>query len=326
MEKTGLRLKNKIIIYERIFSIKEGKEIKKIRLYKEGPNAISGIQGFYIQSDDSVWIYKSWEQELILVNSLSEIIDKKKLKDKLPPIDTQQPYTVSPFPLGTLPISKVGDILILQGMNGPGDEAEPATTILYDLSSDKIRMANPYPEIYRKKKEINERWLTFAYMVPSYTLKGENEMIVSFPASNSLRIYNIKDDSYQHFLAAYSQKTNITPTSPGSSLTERNRKYLEQYQYMGIVYDKYHDLYFRLVLLPTFDYDINEPSSQYKELAIIILNSSFKKVGEYKLDKANYMFWNVFTTKEGLFIKVPSDDDDYLKFITLNIQKNENKD
>lgn len=149
-------------------------------------------------------------------------------------------------------------------------------------------------------------------------------MIVSFPASDDISVYNIKDDSYQIFFAGYSSETDITSLSLGSSQTDLHRQYLEQYQYAGILYDKYHDLYYRLVMLPTFDYDLRIPNTQYKELAIIILNSSFKKVGEYKLGKAGYKYRNVFVTKAGLYINVPSDDDDYLKFITLKVRKNEN--
>ena len=263
-----------------IFSINEGKEIEKKRLYKEGPNAVLGIQGFYYQSKDSVWLYRSWEQEFVLVNESGEIIEKKILADKLPPLDKQVPYSVSPLPLGDLPISKNGNMLILQGMNGPGveDGLQPATTILYDLNS----------------------------------------------ASDDISVYNIKDDSYQNFFAGYSSETDITSLSLGSSQTDLHRQYLEQYQYAGILYDKYHDLYYRLVMLPTFDYDLRIPNTQYKELAIIILNSSFKKVGEYKLGKAGYKYRNVFVTKAGLYINVPSDDDDYLKFITFKVRKNEN--
>lgn len=309
-----------------IFSINEGKEIEKKRLYKEGPNAVLGIQGFYYQSKDSVWLYRSWEQEFVLVNESGEIIEKKILADKLPPLDKQVPYSVSPLPLGDLPISKNGNMLILQGMNGPGveDGLQPATTILYDLNSDKVRVANPYPAIYGDMDKINERWGTFSYRVTPYTLNDKNEMIVSFPASDDISVYNIKDDSYQIFFAGYSSETDITSLSLGSSQTDLHRQYLEQYQYAGILYDKYHDLYYRLVMLPTFDYDLRIPNTQYKELAIIILNSSFKKVGEYKLGKAGYKYRNVFVTKAGLDINVPSDDDDYLKFITLKVRKNEN--
>lgn len=308
-----------------IFSIDEGKEIGKKRLYKEGPNAVLGIQGFYYQSKDSVWLYKSWEQELVLVNDSCEIIKKKKLADKLPPLDKLVPYTVSPYPFGDLPISKCGNMLILQGMNGPGveDGLQPATTILYNLKSDKVRVSNPYPAIYGDMDKINEHWGTFSYRAVPYTLNKKDEMVVSFPASDSVRVYNVHNDSYASFFAGYSLETNIKPLSSGCSQADIHRQYLEQYQYAGILYDKYHDLYYRLVMLPTFDYDLRISNTQYKELAIIILNSSFKKVGEYKLGRAEYKYRNIFVAKDGLYINVPSDDDDYLKFITLKVRKNE---
>lgn len=306
-----------------IFDISTEKEIKKVQLYKEGPNAVIGIQGFYYQSKDSIWLYRSWQQELVLVNESGEILSKKTLADKLPPIDKQAFYSVSPFPLTDLPILKNEDVLILQGMNGPEVEngLQPATTILYDLNSDRLRLTNPYPAIYGDK--INERWGTFSYRVTPYTLNEKNEMIVSFPADDSISVYNIKDDSYRRFFAGYALETNIKPLPLKSSQADLQEQYLEQYQYAGILYDKYHNLYYRLVMLPTFDYDARVPNTQYKALAIIILNSSFEKVGEYQLEKAYYKYRNIFVSEEGLHINILSDDDDYLKFITLNVLKNE---
>lgn len=307
-----------------IFSIKGKKEIKKIRLYKEGPNAVLGVQGFYYQSDDSIWVYKQWEKEFILINESGEIIDKKILREKLAHVTKQHPFTVGPFPLGDMPISKIGDIMILQGMGGPGEEdgLYPATTVLYDLKSDELRIANPYPIIYGN--EVAKHWNTFAYRVAPYTLNNKDEMVVSFPASDSVRVYDVHNDSYESFFAGYSLETDIKPLPTNHSRMDLDIQYLEQYQYMGILYDKHHDLYYRLMLFPTFDYDISIPSSQYKEMAIIVLNSSFEKVGEYKLGKAKYYFNNVFVTEEGLYINVPSDDDDYLRFITFKVCKNEN--
>lgn len=302
-----------------IFDIGTGKEVKKVQLYKEGPNAVIDIQGFYYQSEDSIWLYRSWQQEFVLINEYGEIIDRKMLADKLPPIDKHAYYSVAPFPLTDLPILKIENTLILQGMNGPEVENGllPATTILYDFNSNKIRLANPYPNIYGD--EINERWGTFSYRVTPYTLNEKNEMIVSFPADDSIRVYSIKEESYMSYFAGYSAKTNIKPLSLKSSQTDLQEQYLEQYQYAGILHDKFHNLYYRLVMLPTFDYDIRKPNTQYKELAIIILNSSFEKVGEYTLEKACYKYRNIFVSEDGLHINIQSDDDDYLKFVTLNV-------
>lgn len=320
---------NRLAIYNKpenticIFDISTEKEIKKVKLYKEGPNSVIATQGFYYQSKDSIWLYRTWQQELILVNESGEIKDKKILKDKLFPI-SKQTYSVSPYPFTDLPILKVGNILILHGKNGPEVESglQPATTILYDLNSDDLRLVNPYPAIYGEP--INEKWGTFTYRTTPYTLNPKNEMVLSFPADDSISVYNITTDTYMKFFAGYSLETNIEPLPLNSSQTDFQEQYLEQYQYVGILYDKYHNLYYRLVMLPTFDYDLNTFSTQHKEIAVIILNSSFEKVGEYNLNRAYYKIRNVFVSKEGLHINVQSDDDDYLKFITLNVLKNEN--
>lgn len=306
-----------------IYDIASGLEIEKIQLYEEGPNAMKGIQGFYYQSDDSIWVYRSWQEELFLLNSNGEIKEKRTLKDKLYP-NAELEYSVSPFPLTDLPIMKDGNILILQGMNGASvkNDLQPASTILYDLVSDRVSLVNRYPLVYGDGEEINDKWGTFSYRVVPYTLNMKHEMLISYPAADSISIYNLINGKQQRFFAGYSQDVNIKPLQ-GISTSDLQKHYLEQYQYAGIFYDKYRDLYYRLVVLPIFDYDINDEKSQHKPLAIIVLDSSLNKVGEYNLAKGIYKYRNAFVSKEGLHINVYSEDDDYLKFITLQAVKKE---
>lgn len=303
------------------FDISSGNEIKKISIHKTGPNAVIGIQGFFYQSEDSIWLYRSWQQELVLINSHGEIIDKKELKDKLYPAQKQK-YSVSPFPLTDLPIQKCGDLLVMQGMNGPEvkDGLLPASTILYNISLNTLSLENPYPAIYGEN--INERWGAFSYRAVPYTLNDTGEMVVSFPADDSISVYSLKTKKYQRHFAGYSRETDVKAIA-GDSKSDLQRHYLEQYQYAGIFYDKFHNLYYRLVLLPIFDYDIIDKNTQFKPLSVIILDASFNKVGEYDMGRADCRYRNSFVSEEGLHINVYSDDDDYLRFITLKLVENE---
>lgn len=317
----------KIAIYNQpvnsicLFCITSGKQIGEVQLYKSGPYAVTGIQGFFYQSEDSIWLYRSWQQELILVNSKGEILDRRMLKDKLYPTE-KQVYSVAPFPLTDLPMQKIGDMLIMQGMNGPEvrDGLLPASTILYNICLRKLYIMNSYPRIYGEKC-MNENWGAFSYRIVPYTVNSKKEMVISFPADDSISVYSLKEKSYKRFFAGYSQETDIQPLA-GESKADMQKHYLEQYQYAGIFYDKFHNLYYRLVLLPIYDYDVNN-DIQYKPLSIIVLDSLFDKVGEYNLDKACYKYRNTFVSEEGLHINVYSENDDYLKFITLKLVKNE---
>lgn len=108
-------------------------------------------------------------------------------------------------------------------------------------------------------------------------------------------------------------------------MTALSKHFLEQYQYAGIFYDKYQEVYYRLVVRPTFDYDINDERTHNKPLCIIILDKNFNKVGEFNLEKDAYRYRNIFISEEGLHINVASNNDDYLRFITLKLTKNGKK-
>lgn len=305
-----------------LFDWVTGKEKLKIRLQKEGPNAVNGIRGFYIQSKDSIWLYNDWKKDVYLVDADGILREKRCLQKLLYPI-VERSYSVSPFPQTNVPIERVGNKLILQGMNDVlSNGVLPAATVLYDWNTNKLDIENPYPSVYANKDKINDEWNTFAYRQVPYTLNNKKEIVSGFPASDSIVVYNMNTDSYTSFFAGYSEETNIKPYI-STSRTATQRNYLEQYQYTSVLYDTYRDLYYRLVVLPKVDYDLNDITTQQKDLAVIILNKDFKKVGEYCLEHDRYMYINAFVASEGLCINVFSEDDDYLKFKILKAIKNE---
>ena len=56
-----------------VFNIPSTKQQATIRLYKEGPNAVYDIQGFYYQSADSIWLHQYWKKEFAESNSKCNI-------------------------------------------------------------------------------------------------------------------------------------------------------------------------------------------------------------------------------------------------------------
>ena len=301
-----------------------GKERMKINLHKEGPHAVKGIVGFYFQSKDSVWLYDYWRKELYLADFEGNIKERRSLKDLLYPI-AKQPYSVYPYPQTSTPFKKVDNKFILSGMDGiisdASDGVLPAATVLYDWNTNKLETKNPYPSVYDNKDKMSA-WHAFAYKQVPYTLNDKREMVFSFPASDSIVVYSIDKDSYSSFFAGYSEETHIKPHVSTSEI-DSHRNYLEQYQYSSILYDSYRNLYYRLVVLPKMDYDLNDPATQQKDLAVIILNKNFEKVGEYQLEHERYYYGHSFVVPDGLCINVVSDDDDYLKFKVLKAIKNE---
>ena len=64
-----------------------------------------------------------------------------------------------------------------------------------------------------------------------------------------------------------------------------------------------------------------DAKTQRKQLAVMILDESFRVVGEFELPKDIYKYRNVFVSREGLHVNALSEDDDYLRFVTLVPEK-----
>ena len=308
--------KNNILI----FDLLKGNVLDSIQLYKEGPDGVSNnIRGYYIINMDSVYLYDYWAKMLILVNHTGKIINKNNLSEMFIMSGDDSVIPSSPFPTTDLPIRIVNNHVILQGMNGPmksqGNQM-PMSSALFDFSKNTMLFANPYPKIYGDPKEITESWGTFSYRVVPYDLNDNNQMVLSFPADDSISVYDVVTHKTKRYFAGYSKEDIIKPLRKKTMVGDMEH-YLENTQYAGIFFDKYRELYFRLVLNPLYDYDPNDPKTQIKKIGIIILDKDFNKVGEYDLKDKTDRYRNCFVSPDGFHIHILSDDDDYLKFITL---------
>lgn len=302
----------------RYFRISDGHEVGKTQLYREGPHALRGVQGFCYVSPDSVWVYEYWESHLVRVNARGEIAETRKVKDGL----SSPLYGVFPFPMTDTPILRWGNRLILQGMDGLTGEGQlPGCTQIYDLADGTTTCANGYPSVYGDPDKNAKNWGAFSFRQVPYTMGPEEELVLSYPADDSVRIFRLSTGRTRSFPARYSKKTAACQPMTSPSVQADTEQYLDQYLYAGIVYDKYRHFYYRLVLLPLEDYDLNDAKTQQKQLAVMILDESFRVVGEFELPKDTYKYRNLFVSREGLHVNALSEDDDYLRFVTLVPEK-----
>jgi hypothetical protein len=301
-----------------IFDISTGKVVDSVRLHKEGPHAIgSNIQGYYIHSKDSIYLYDYWQYTFILVNREGEIINKINLSEKFLSQDNSEITPSYPFPDMSMPIRRINNTLILQGMTSDviNTKKVPTVTALCNLSNTTVKFVNSYPEIYGNTKKLTDHWGIFSYLMVPYDLNNKGETVLSYPADDHVTVYDIVSNTTRRYFAGYSKKDIIHQKNV--SRIDELLQYLESTLYGNIHFDPYRNLYYRFVYLPSSDYDINNRDTYVKNMSIIILDSEFNKVGEYDLKEKTSMSRGAFVSKEGLHIQTLSDDDDFMKFITL---------
>lgn len=307
-----------------IFDVKSGREVRKINFRKEGPNAIgNGVSGFLYHNPDSIFIYYSWGWKIALFDDQGVKHHEFSLRE-LPVAEGASLAWPEILPCTNVPIKKWNDCLVLQGQGGrlpdPNPQGlQPCVTALFNLAQNNVRLANPYPAIYGDEDAI---WQTFAYRVTPYELSPEGEMVLGFQADDSIRVYNPATQKSRTYFAGYSKPYKIRPAG-SPSRGDVNRSIATQVQYTGIYYDRWNKLYYRLLTLPVADYDVNGETFPERHLAVVLLDESFQKVGEYNLQEKSDRYVYAFTSPEGLHINVLSPDDDFMEFLTVKPQKNE---
>ena len=263
-------------------------------------------------------MYHTWLWQLDLFNEKGELQKKYKIKDY--PLESGCSFRRPDIlPYSDTPIKKVDNYIILQGQgcnvcDSQSNQIPEGVTLLLNLKDSLVRHENGYPEIYNQKGI----WQTFAYRVVPYDLSPQGEMVINYTADDSIRVFNIHTKKTQCYFAGYSKPYTI---HPARSEKEVDRSIMEQVQYTSIYYDKWNQLYYRLLTLPLSDYDVNEKSAPKRNLAVIILDKYFQKVGEYNIKEPSNRFSRAFVSSEGLHINILSDNDDYLTFITVKPKK-----
>ncbi|MDE6771364.1 MAG: DUF4221 domain-containing protein [Muribaculaceae bacterium] len=287
----------------------------RISLRREGPDAVNGIDAFFLSGQDSIWLYASWGNVIYLLDGNSSLREKRSIDDDVMAKDGGTRHSVSPFPTTTTPYTVVDGRHILQGMDGIVLQGKmPGATVIYDWNSGKVETANGYPSIYGEGNEIQNNWDTFGYRETYYTLNAKNDIVTSFPASDSIYVYSPNSGKSERHYAGYSETVDIKPGVP-SDPDSKTRKFISQHQYSGVLYDRFNDLYYRIIRLPgnADAQDVRKEISS-KPVVVIILDGEFNKVGEYRLPEDMYYTANAFVTPDGLHVNTVSDDDDLMTF------------
>lgn len=298
-----------------------GKFVKKIYFDKEGSNGVGNISSFYL-TDSLIYLHHHWNQMLYITDMNAKVIDKISLK--LDEVRKQGIIPPSILPSVCSPIRIIHNKLILTGFQNPRNgEKETYTnmpsTVLYDLKKQKFELTNGYPRLYH-----NGQW-GFNLRIIYYALNNKSEMVISYPASDSIFVNNLNGYKISYY-AGIPEGNDIDPIENNTdtraySQDRELEHYMKNTVYGTLLYDKKQELYYRLVLLPTEINKSNKENPYNKKLQFIILDKNYQEVG--LVDLPEYVYWSarIFISEEGIHIQVPSDNDDIMRFKTFKVKK-----
>ncbi|MDR2773493.1 MAG: DUF4221 domain-containing protein [Tannerella sp.] len=99
--------------------------------------------------------------------------------------------------------------------------------------------------------------------------------------------------------------------------------YFENYSYSAIIYDKYRNVYYRMVEHPWKDYHQGMDWMPWlKQISIVILDGDLNFIGETVLDMEYRLSSSQFmVTADGLLLHKRTDDEDELIFDLFTLTK-----
>lgn len=193
--------------------------------------------------------------------------------------------------------------------------------IQVNLHNGTKKYLSNYPSIYK-----NSRWSIYFRMTFADYDSKENTFIYSFPACNDLYLI----DSSGSFIkkksgrTKYSQK-KIKPVAESKWVknipTSRiDDNYFTNITYRYLMYDKFRNVYYRVVELPMNKY---VPTYEdFKQYSIIILDSNLNIIGETLLPKGKkYIPEIMFISEAGLNILKPSKNEGLIDFVIFQLKR-----
>jgi hypothetical protein len=298
-----------------IYDLKSGKQ--KEDIFLENTNEIGT---FFRNADKSFWVFNYHGRKLQRHAADGKILfhsrDIGKLKDFGGPYTSY--YGESDFnPLNYFEgkIYHMSSMLTRSGVENDLKELDDAGLIIeYDVDQDKYSWRGRFPEILKK--------FDYSYLNRFSTTRNNNYLIVAPYFSNELTIFNLetgqqsvarntvmqKDKYYipKHFSVLKSNPVSNKENNSGTVHYKSNSHYI------GILYDSYKKLYYRVLLTP-------KQGSKPSSLALYVLDEKFNLISVYNLP-IGYHYKGMFVSKEGLNILNLSEynkNSDYLVFDTF---------
>ena len=277
-------------------------------------------RGFYYLNKDSIFYFGV---NKLIITDIGHTIKHNVFLNKT---DEYQPLILTnlspPFILkNTIYFTQIIDL-------PPGKTFNQKNRILgYNYKKDSIFELNNthLPSIYNE-----QCYITPDYEI-SYAMVNKDTLIINYPIDDNLYIYSIKE---QKVIGKKNVKSRFKKAKVKGVDCDKKwdtkvywKHHYNSYIYTSIIYDKYKNIYYRILKLPKKDYDMN---AKYNSLnipfVITVLDKDLNIIAESKIlnEKNKYIIFDYYVNSEGLWISCnnpdnPEYNEDKLRFELFNL-------
>ena len=283
------------------------KEASKIVYTKEGENGLGNIDhisAHYFSHPNKAYIYNTQVGFLYHIDSLGviqnkyEIVDYEAEKD----VGFPQPTSFRPFKV-------YKDNVYFSCVMGkrPTDFSDYGMVLKYNLKTRERSYILPLPTVYNEVY-----WGDWYKYQVHFDVNAKANKIVVGSAINPYMYHadldgkNLSEPTYfgsEYFKVIEPMKDEVTYGIDGRINWEKVGAFSKINPDFGkIIYDAYRDVYYRFVFLRASHKDPKEPGFGRTDISLIVLNTNFEKLGEFKFSTKKYFFGSIGVTEKGLWV------------------------
>lgn len=199
--------------------------------------------------------------------------------------------------------------------------------VSYDLNTEETRIRNvSYPKFFRE-----HCWSEHQFEL-TYTKNHMDQLVISFQTNPTLYIYDPAQDSlvaeYDSARSKYAEEITPYPDCELGDIAAYFKYVKSVARYRSINYDKFRNIYYRIVSLPTEQpADGQRTHDIVMPLSIMVLDKDFNVITERKLPAYTYDPKDFFITIEGLWVSTANEgaedfDEDALSYTLFTLEGN----
>jgi hypothetical protein len=303
--------------------------VNKIFYNVEGPDGVGLLWGFYAVNPDSIYMISGSQYRITLINSegivlkryslLPELVNYREGSNQV--MASKDAYVALPTLNNRLPAVKLNNYLIMSCVpQFRGDSEEffnyGLVHVKLNLQSGEMNYFRPYPELYLKKGLLYPSQYASTFFTAN---KNNSTIITSFPVDHHIYVTDINTGLITSHLAKSKYIDEVAHMNKPSNVPSENSTVaFNNDHYHQIIYDPYNKYYLRMVWHPGPGSLYVSGGDNYSTMniytSIVVLDSTFNKIGEVEIKEKGHTNAPVFFTAEGMWLSFDSNSDDYMRF------------
>jgi Domain of unknown function (DUF4221) len=314
-----------------IFDIRHKKYVDSIKIYKEGPNQLLNFSDFYVHNPDSIFVNTNHFYKIYLINNQSKVIQQWKIDQKLP--DGTSPnggYYFSTLHYAGMRFYYQAynqSILIrsLYMIDPPFSVAYYQRPILaeYNLKTQRFnQLLGDFPANYLLPK-LSPNDDSFPFIK-----NNQNEVFISYDVSHTIHRYSSNKQKSVVCVRSLYLNEEFKMLVRNAPTKERQKLFSLQGCYVGLHYDPYRQLIYRVAKHNQPEKDKNGLLNKYQNapFSIMVLDNEGNVLGETEPFAGSiYDYSKLHITKDGILLSKenkfnPNNQEELLEFDLIKIE------